>query len=172
MVAAMDPASCSGPVIDDEHARFVTGAVSISVGSRDAANVPNLTRAVGCRLSADRSRLHVLVSREQSATVLADVAGNGEIAVVFSQPSTHRTVQYKSRNAVVEAAETADHALVTRYRDAFVGELVPLGYSERAARTVVDCRLDDIVAIGFTPEHAFNQTPGPQAGLPLARGLP
>lgn len=159
------------PVIDAEHECFIAGAVSISVGTRSADRLPNLTRAVGCRLSPDRSRLHVLVSREQSAAVLADVADNREIAVVFSQPSTHRTVQYKGRDATIEATVDGDHERVERYRDAFVGELVPLGFSEHAVRSLVDCRLDDIVAIGFTPEKAFNQTPGPQAGLPLARGV-
>lgn len=159
------------PVIDDEHACFIAGAVSISVGTRSADRLPNLTRAVGCRLSPDRSRLHVLVSREQSAAVLADVADNREIAVVFSQPSTHRTVQYKGRDATIEATVDGDQGRVERYRDAFVGELVQLGFGEHAVRSLVDCRLDDIVAIGFTPEKAFNQTPGPQAGLPLARGV-
>ncbi len=166
----MDHQTPTYPLIDPDAALFISGAVSISIGTRSADMLPNLTRAVGCRLSPDRSRLHLLISREQSAAVLTDIADNREIAVVFSQPSTHRTVQYKGRDARIETTVDGDHDRVRRYRDAFVGELVPLGYSEHAARAVVDCRLDDVVVIAFSPEKAFNQTPGPQAGLPLGPG--
>jgi hypothetical protein len=31
-------------------------------------------------------------------------------------------------------------------------------------------RLEDLVAITFEPEFAFDQTPGPRAGTPLAGG--
>ena len=31
-------------------------------------------------------------------------------------------------------------------------------------------RLDDLVAISFAPEQAFDQTPGPKAGAPLSGG--
>lgn len=159
-------------LIDAEHAAFITGAVSIGVGGRNRDRRPSLTRGVGCRIAADRSRVFVLVSAEQSRDVLADIRDNRRIAVVFSQPSTHRTVQFKADDACVEALDDADLVIVERYRQAFVAHLAALGYSELAIRTLIDCPAYDLVAIGFSPHAAFTQTPGPQAGLPLSRVTP
>ena len=38
------------------------------------------------------------------------------------------------------------------------------------ARAMLAHRLDDLVAISFTPALAFDQTPGPQAGAALLPG--
>ncbi|HRP74959.1 MAG TPA: hypothetical protein PK725_08345 [Rhodocyclaceae bacterium] len=159
-------------LIDAEHAAFITGAVSIGVAGRNRERLPSLTRGVGCRVAADRSRVYVLVGAEQSREVLADIRDNGMIAVVFSQPSTHRTVQFKADDACVEALDDADLLIVERYRQAFVAHLSALGYSELAVRTLIDCPAYDLVAIGFSPCAAFTQTPGPQAGMPLSRVVP
>ena len=37
-------------------------------------------------------------------------------------------------------------------------------------RAMLAHRLDDLVAVSFTPAQAFDQTPGPQAGVPLLAG--
>lgn len=156
-------------LIDPEHAAFMTGAVSISVGSRDADHLPNLTRAFGCRVSADRRRVTVFVSTAQSRDVLADLRTNGAVAAVFTQPATHRTVQFKGRDAAVEPLADGDLARIERYREAFVAHLVPLGFSDLAIRMLVDCPAHELAAIAFTPCAAFSQTPGPHAGTPLER---
>lgn len=155
------------PLIDPEHAAFMSGAVSIGVGSCDADLLPDLTRAFGCRVSIDRRRVTVFVSAEQSRDVLADLRANGAVAVVFTQPATHRTVQFKGTDAAVEPLADGDLARIERYREAFVAHLVALGYSALAIRTMVDCPPHELTAIAFTPSAAFSQTPGPQAGTPL-----
>lgn len=155
------------PLIDAEHAVFMTSGVSISVGSRDAARLPNLTRAFGCRIPPDRSRVTVFVSAPQSAPVVADISANGHIAVVFTQPSTHRTVQFKGSDACVEALADGDTARVARYRDDFVAHLVALGYPGETIAQMVACPDDELIALSFTPTAAFTQTPGPRAGQPL-----
>jgi len=157
----------SGPLIDDEHAAFLTAGVSISVGSRNADHFPNLTRGLGCRIADDRSRLAVFVVAEQSRELLDDIRGNGHVAVVFSQPSTHRTVQLKGVDGAIEVLGNGDRQCIDGYRRAFTDELGALGYGSLFVQTLLDGSGSEIVAVSFTPSAAFQQTPGPLAGRPL-----
>lgn len=158
----------SPALVDDALAMFVQQAVSIVVASRDAANVPSLTRGIGCRVAADRRTVTVFVAAAQAGALLADLLASGVIAVVFSQPSTHRTFQLKGVDAVRVAMTDVDRGSVARYADMMVGELQGLGFSEAFTRAMVAGAPTDIVAIAFTPSSAFDQTPGPRAGAKLA----
>lgn len=160
----------AAPLIDAEHAAFMQGGVSISAGSCGSGKLPSLARATGCRVDADRRRVSIYVAASHAVDLLADVRATGAIAVVFSQPSTNRTMQVKGRDAVVAALAAGELAVVEAYRDAFVHELAPLGYAPHLIYTVLACAPDDIVALRFSPCAAFTQTPGPQAGQPLKAG--
>lgn len=123
-----------------------------------------MVRAAACRLDAGRQRLTLLLATRQSAQVLADIAATGALAVVFSQPSTHRTLQFKGADARVEALQAGDAELARAHREAFVEELVPLGYSREFARTVHSVPDDALTAVSFTVTEVYEQTPGPRAG--------
>ncbi|AUN93467.1 pyridoxamine 5'-phosphate oxidase family protein [Pseudazoarcus pumilus] len=153
--------------IDDELARFIGGEVSISVGSCDAARLPNLTRGFGCRVCDGHERIRIFVSRAQSRAVLADLATNRRIAVVFTLPATHRTVQFKGTDARVLSLADGDLECVRRYREGFVAHLAALGFGADTVAHMVGCPDDELAAIEFTPDAAFTQTPGPRAGQPL-----
>lgn len=160
--------SVSGALIDAEHAAFLTTAgVSISVGSRNAGHLPNLTRGIGCRISDDRTRVSVFVIAEQSRELLDDIRANRHVAVVFSEPHSHRTVQLKGGDALIESLAAGDRQIIARYRDAFTAELGALGYSGLFVQTLIDSSAGELVAVSFTPNAAFSQTPGPKAGAPL-----
>jgi hypothetical protein len=158
------------PIIDAAHAAFLRGRVSIVAASRDGHNVPTLMRALGCRLSRDRREVTILLRASQSGRLLADLRTNGIIAVVFSEPSTHRTLQLKGDGATVHPLQRGDATLLARYRDAMVAEICPLGYAEALIRAMFACPLGDAVAVTFRPTQAFSQTPGPGAGRPLPAG--
>jgi hypothetical protein len=96
--------------------------------------------------------------------VIADIEANGMIAVVFSQPSTHRTIQLKGTDARVARVSPRDRDLVERHRAAWVDELTAIGYRPEFARAVHGDTPDAMVALVFTPTAAFQQTPGPGAG--------
>ena len=98
---------------------------------------------------------------------LRDVARSARLAAVFSQPSTHRTVQLKSRSARLREATDADVPALQRYLRGMEGELTRIGFGAVYARAMLAHRLDDLVAIEFEPELAFDQTPGPKAGQPI-----
>lgn len=153
--------------IDAEHATFMQGGVSMNVATCDRDNVPSQVRATGCLVSADRRRVMIFVSATQASAVLANIRNTGMIAVVFNEPSTHRTVQIKGNDARVVGMPEGALRVVEAYRDAFVRELEPLGFEPALIRALLACPLPDIVALAFTPAAAFSQTPGPTAGEPL-----
>ena len=153
--------------IDAELAAFIEGGVSILAASRDAGRVPNLARAVGCRVSADRTRVTLFLLASKSGALLADFRDNGAIAVVFSQPSSHRTVQLKGAGVALAALEEGDAVRIARYREAFVREIAAIGWEPSLPATLLAGARGDVVAVAFTVTAAFVQTPGPAAGTPL-----
>jgi hypothetical protein len=155
------------PLLSPEHIALIDKGVSAIVASRDAALRPSLMRAVGARISADGTKVTVFVARSQSRPLLQDVAATGRIAVVFSQPLSHRTVQVKATEAALRPAEEADLPALRRYLASMEDEVGAVGIAVPFVRAMLAFRLEDLVAISFTPTEAFDQTPGPKAGSAL-----
>lgn len=155
------------PLLDEQHAAFIQGAVSMIAASRDAWNLPAIARAIGCRVSADRRRVRIVLAAPEAAALLECVRATRRLAVVFSEPSTHRTIQLKGSDAAVVPLTAEDLEASERYVPAFVGMLGPLGHSAPLVETVLWCDPADKVAVEFTVGEAFSQTPGPRAGTPL-----
>lgn len=164
--AAMSAATPSP--IGPEQAALIARRVSITVASRDAALRPHLMRAVGCRLSADLSRVTLLLPRAGSLQLVEDVRENRHLAVVFSEPSTNRTLQLKGTDAIVATCGPDDVELARRHVENFAAEIGRLGFAAEVAQTSLG-HDDELVAVHFTVGTAFEQTPGPSAGEPLAK---
>ena len=165
----MDDPSASP--IGPEQAELIGRRVSIIVGSRDAALRAHLMRALGCSLSADRRQVTVLINRRPAEQVLTDLRANGHIAVVFSEPTTHRTLQLKGIDAQVLQCDDDGEALAERHLLRFTAELADIGLPAEVAHTLLT-RDGGLVALRFTVREAYDQTPGPQAGtaLPATKG--
>jgi hypothetical protein len=155
------------PLLDAGTAAFIEGGVSINISSRDANKTPSMARAVGCRVSPDRKSVTILIPKSRAPELLDSISFCHQIAVVFSEPSTHRTIQLKGTDATIVPIERSDARLNERFADAFVAEVCPLGYEEEVIRALVSCDVEDLSAVKFTPSLAFQQTPGPRAGEPL-----
>ncbi|HJW33336.1 MAG TPA: pyridoxamine 5'-phosphate oxidase family protein [Holophagaceae bacterium] len=153
-----------------DQAAFLEGGRSINVGSCDAEGRPSLSRALGCRVSREEGRVTVFLARLQCEALLRDIAARGRIAVVFSEPPTHRTLQLKGSDAEVVAIRDGDAAWVEGYVRAFAQELVPLGFIPEVIQAIFACPPSELAAVTFTPTDAFDQTPGPQAGAQLEWG--
>ncbi|MCE3261205.1 MAG: hypothetical protein K0R43_284 [Pseudoduganella sp.] len=160
----------SAPNLDPGQIAFMRGGVSISVASCGSNGMPQLVRAIGCRVSDDGRRVTVFVPETKSQAVQRDIFATGAIAVAFTQPSTHRTMQLKSRDARVTALAPDDAQLVESYRDAFVAEVGAMGFREHMVRTLLACPPQQLVALSFCPSEAYSQTPGPNAGKKLEAG--
>ena len=162
----MTGANGSAALLDAELAGFIQGGVSVVVASRNADLVADVVRGCGCRVSRDRRRVTVLVEPSRAGTLLDDIAANGMIAVVFSQPSTHRTIQLKGSDARVVKVTAADRAIAARHLRDWSEDLCRIGYTPEFANAVRGAA-PRLAAIAFTPSAAFQQTPGPGAGQPI-----
>jgi hypothetical protein len=76
-------------------------------------------------------------------------------------------VQLKAGAAQIRAASEADRPVLARYLASMEHEIGRVGYSVEMTRAMLAHRLEDVVAVSFTPEQAFEQTPGPRAGSRL-----
>lgn len=154
-------------MLTEDLATFIQGAVSILVASRDRRHVPSVARAIALRVSADRARVTLLLATEQCRQLLADIADSRAIAVVCTQPSTHRTLQLKGSDAHPTALADDDYALAAQHNATFAEEIVPLGHSRELALTVHDITGQTLSAVTFGVDALFEQTPGPKAGARL-----
>lgn len=154
-------------LIDDELAAFMQGGISVNLASRSVGMMPSVARALGCRVTGAGSTVRILVSQQQAAQVLADVRETGMLAVVVSEPASHRTYQLKGGGARIEAPGSEDLLAVHAYRVSFPAQLEKLGYPPLMIRTFLSCPDEDVVAVVFAPDAVFSQTPGSNAGCAL-----
>jgi hypothetical protein len=112
-------------------------------------------------------RLLVYLPTARSAKLLEAIASSGAIAMVFSEPRSHKTIQVKGSDAELLSDTHADPALLAKYRSGLRSHLVPLGFSEAMVDALVKIDAAGTTAVMFTPTSVFDQTPGPRAGEPL-----
>lgn len=158
----------SQPILDASVAAFIQSGLSITVASCGERLVPSIAKAVGCQVAPDRRAVTVLLFADHAETVCRDIARNGRIAVCFSRPSTHQTVQLKGSDAVPVPTTPQDIATARQNLDRFAHDLDPLGWKNDFVDALLWRDPADLVALRFSPEAAFAQTPGPAAGTALA----
>lgn len=162
-----DPAMNSNPdtrpLLDAASAAFIQRRTSISVAARDARNRPEVARASGCLVAADRRRLTVFLCPGHAGPVLDCLRRNGAIAVAITRPSSHETLQIKGTVTGIAPVSDAERAVMAAYRDSFVAEIMPLGYRAEFADAVIPFG-EDCLAVTFLPSAVYDQTPGPKAG--------
>ena len=129
--------------------------------------MPHVVRALGV-VEEDDGRLSVLLSALASPALLEAVAGTGRVALVVCRPTTLHTVQYKGTDAVVRDADDDRYRRLLRERgDAFWADIEQLGFDRTSLAAWYDVPAGALVRICFTPQGAWNGTPGPGSGMPL-----
>jgi hypothetical protein len=161
------PSAQPAAALPADVAEFIQSGLSITVAGRDDRLVPSIAKGVGCRVSADGRQVTVLVFAPAAETVMRDIAQNRRIAVVFSLPSSNRTVQLKGHDATPVPAPASDVALARRHLALFAADLAPLGWDHRFVEAGFWHDPSQLMAVRFTPDGAFAQTPGPGAGQAL-----
>ncbi|TFZ04949.1 hypothetical protein [Ramlibacter rhizophilus] len=159
-------------VLSVDQARMVQGPVSIMLGSCGPLRRPHVARGIGCCVSADRGTVSVLVQPSAAAQVVDDVRANGRLAVVFTEPISHRSLQLKGSNARLEPAGGGGRELAQIWAGGYAREVVdlapPTWTPQRLIAALVPANPDDLAVLVFTPDAIFDQTPGPRAGEPAA----
>lgn len=159
-------------LLSDSTVAFIQREVAIDVASCSSDLRPSACRGFACRVSPDRQRLTICVRRGEASQLLQDVLGQDTIAVVFCLPATETAIQIKGRHVSLSAANAEDLACVERYRNAFVDGIVRLGYAREFGLSYMATEAGQMVAVSFTPEVVFEQTPGPMAGRPMESAQP
>jgi hypothetical protein len=149
---------------------FLESGVSVVVGTRDADLVPEITRAWGVLVSKDRKSISLCVPLATSQKTLDNLAGNGQITVCCSLPTSYKTVQLKGQCIGTAGPRRADLTAVERHREAFGRLNDRIGFRRQRVETFWQRELETspvLVTLRFVPEQIYDQTPGPDAGSPL-----
>jgi hypothetical protein len=144
---------------------FIQGGVAVGVATRDDDLKPEFARGWGPEVSADGRSLRLCVTAPEGSQMRANLESNGAVAVGFSPPTIARAVQVKGVAPTTQEPDAADLERVERHVRSFVAEAERIGAPpELSQRMFVGAGL---VAIQFSIDEVFDQTPGPTAGRRL-----
>lgn len=161
----------TGPVVAGvltaELAEFCRSGVSIVIAASTPDRMPLAGRALACRFLPD-GRMRIFLPQAINAALLAAFDQGSPIAVTFSAPHNHRSIQIKATAMRRVALEDGDLEETARQVRAFEDDLVFVHYTRRFAGHYTAYRPQEAIAIEIAPTEAFVQTPGPGAGELLA----
>jgi len=152
----------------DELIRFMESGISLCAASRDKRLLPSLARVLACRVGRQQGRVRLLLASSQSEQLLRDCLATDRIALVMSDPPTHRTWQLKGDGVQILAVTQGDRQCIERHGAEFALTIGTLGFSPAFASALFAHPAGEVVALGFTPQQLFDQTPGPRAGEKIA----
>jgi len=155
-------------LLDEDTAKFIYRHVSIMLAAANRENRPMVTRVYGCKVAPDRRSVTLFIPSTYNATLLENIRTTRSIAAVFTQPESHKTIQLKGNDAEILTVEAADHPVIQEYLKSLAEEIARIGYSNHFSHILAIPPEAMDTAIRFTPQTAFSQTPGPQAGKKLS----
>jgi hypothetical protein len=151
-------------LISEELASFVESAVTMLVGTRDDDLRPEGVKGFGARVEPGREELTVFISAAHAARTLANARANERVAVCFTRPADHRSIQVKGPVLEVRDAREEERPLVERYTERLAGILGEIGIPPRLILRIARW---PAYALRLRMDGVFVQTPGPGAGTPL-----
>jgi hypothetical protein len=150
--------------IDDNLKEFVESGVAVVVGTGDNLGRPEIAYGWAPRVLDDRTSVELFIDEARAEKTMANLRGDGRIAVTLAEPISYRSVQFKGKFLGSRPVDEPDRNWVKKHRDAFATTLALIG----DPLTVIQALwLEDVVEVSLSVESAFNQTPGPEAGKPL-----
>lgn len=139
---------------------FRTG-VSVVVGSRDAALMPECTRAWGIRIGPDRASATIFLTEAISQQTLRNLRANGQIAISCTRPTDHVACQLKGRVRRIRPATRREAEHSRTWHREFIEELVAIGVPASLGEAWIT---EPALAVEIRVTDAFHQTPGPGTG--------
>lgn len=154
--------------LSEELAEFISQGALVRLASASAQGVPDLCFGLACFVEPGRQRLRVAFDGRQADHALQLARHSGRAALVFSDPGSHRTVQIKTGDARLTGVPGADHAEIAR-RVVLANQLLArIGFGDPFACTLNSYEPEHLVFLHCGIHALFDQTPGPNAGKPLA----
>jgi hypothetical protein len=149
------------PLISEDIVALCLSGVSLLVGSRDAAMMPECARGVGLAFSADRREFTVYLPEASAGFTPRNLADNRRLALGVSVPLDHRSFQLKGE--VLSCTRAGDEALplIRRYLEQYADVLAVIGLPRDI---LVRVNHWPALAIVARLDELYVQTPGPGAG--------
>lgn len=151
-------------LIGDATVAFIEREVAIDLGACNAQRRPSTCRGFAARVWPDRRRVTVYVRRPEALQLLQDVVAQDRLAVVLCLPETEVSIQLKGRQVGIAAATEEEMPRIRDYCARFVDGVTRLGFERAFAEAYMAVAPQEMVALSFTVDAVFDQTPGPLAG--------
>jgi hypothetical protein len=135
--------------------------VSVVVGTRDAALMPECTRAWGIVIAKDRKSVTIFLTETISRKTLQNLKENGLVAISCTRPTDHVACQVKGRLRTIRPANQQDRANSQTWHREFTGELVAIGVPAEVCKAWMT---GPALAVDIDVTDVFLQTPGPGTG--------
>ena len=152
-------------MIDVELAAFLQEGIAIQLGTRNERLEPNGVRVVSVAVDHDGRHIVAYVPDAAVAQVLPDLQSNGQAALVFARPPDERACQLKGTFTNAQPATAAERAGVEAQWDRWLDRLASIGVARATLEPWITW---PCTAIRVRVTAIFDQTPGPNAGAPLA----
>jgi hypothetical protein len=143
---------------------FLEGGVSILVGTRDGAGLPEVARGIGASVSPARDTVTIYLNENWGRRALANLAANGEIAVGFSRPLDNLAIQLKGTCTAIIPPEPGGKSIVEHYHASYSEQLYMVGFPRSVTKRF---KMWPAASVTFAVRDIFVQTPGPDAGKRL-----
>lgn len=155
------------PRLPSHWAAHLESGVSHRLGGVHADGQPEICRGLAAQALPD-GRIEILLAANTSDRLLDAVRESGRIAYVAAQPTTHRSLHVKGMDAELIDVRAEHATLFIRCRDNFIAQIEPFGFSRDFAMSLwYGVELSALAGLRFTPCGAWDQTPGPGAGVPV-----
>jgi hypothetical protein len=152
-------------MIDQALAGFLEQGLSIHIGTRDEHLRPSGARAAAAVVESGGDHLVVFVPDVAIARLLGDLQANGQLAVGFGRPEDDRACQVKGSIVEIRPADAQERDIVVRQWRGFLSQFEKIGIPGQMARGWSHW---PATAVRIKVTAVFEQTPGPQAGTPIA----
>lgn len=152
--------------LSDEVVSFIESGVSIVAAVVGPVGRAQTGRALAARVLPDAT-IRIIFADEGNESVAASAQTGGPIAVTFSAPMSHKTLQIKGYSSSFDEVDPADEVIVERQCDAFAGVLRATGHPPAFVQAFLDYRHSKQWVVSFPAHEAYEQTPGPGAGRTL-----
>ena len=159
-------ASRNGAGISHQIAAFIESGVSIVMGVAGPAGQARTGRALAARVVGDGT-IRIVYVEDGNTAITSSARSGGPIAVTFSAPLSHRTVQIKRYSSRTEELQWEDEDCVRQQTEAFAQILAAIGEPPRFVQAFCDYSTSPLSVLSFPAQEAFEQTPGPGAGRAL-----
>lgn len=152
-------------MIDPALAAFLEEGLGIHLGTRDDRLEPNGVRANAVKVDADGTHVVVYVPEVAAPRVVPDLEANGQLALSLARPTDDRACQVKGVFVGVRPAADEERGFVEAQWQRFFDNLTHIGITRA---TTAGWIAWPSVAIRVRVTAVFTQTPGPDAGAPIA----